>query len=211
MKSHEFLEKLSKELEVLPEDERLSALSYYEEYFSEAADEERAVIKLGTPESVARNIISEYKSQAATGLTDKKEKVKQRLGDSNKILIVIILVLLSPVILPLFAGAVSIIVGLLAGIFAVFVGIAATVLALMISGYAVAVAGVALSIVSIVAFVSLSLADGLFILGTGIVLMAVGLAFGLLMTMAVVKVVPGLISWFVDLCKLPFKWRKKAV
>lgn len=211
MKSHEFIEILSKELEVLPDDERLLALNYYEEYFSEAAGEERAVIKLGSPESVARNIISEYKNQFTSISPDKKEKAKKKLSDSNKILIIIILVLLSPVILPLAGAAVSVVVGVLAGVFGILIGIAAVVLALMLSGYAIAIAGVALSAASIFAFVSLSLADGLFILGTGIALVAVGLAFGILMTWAAVKVIPGLISWFVDLCKLPFKRRKNTV
>jgi len=211
MKSHEFIEKLNKELEVLPEDERLSALNYYEEYFSEAADEERAVIKLGTPEAVAKNIIREYNNQAVSKAESNKPKTGQKINDTNKILIAIILVLLSPVILPLAGGAAAIVIGLLAGVFGIFISVAATVMALMISGYAIAIAGVAVSVVSIFAFVSLSLADGLFVLGTGIVLVAVGLVFGIFMTWATIKLIPALISWFVDLCNLLFKRRKKTV
>ncbi len=211
MKSHEFIDKLSKELEVLPEEERQMAISYYEEYFSEAADEERAVIKLGTPEAVAKNIINEYNSQTSESNVNKNVKVKHKLSDTNKILLVIILVLLSPVIIPLAGGAIAVVAGILCAVLGVFIAVAAVVLALMLSGYAVAIAGVALAVISVFAFVSISMADGLFILGTGIVLFAVGLVFGILMTWASVKVIPGLISWFVDLCKLPFKRRKNAV
>lgn len=209
LKSSEFVERLGKELEVLPEEERASALSFYEEYFSEAADEERAVIKLGTPEAVAKNIINEYYSQNATA-TSTSKKAKRKLSDTNKILLVIILVLLSPVIIPVAGAVMSVFVGALCVVFGLFVGAAAIIISLLVSGYAVALAGIVLAVISIFAFVGLSLADGLFILGTGIVLTTVGLMFGILMTWISVKIIPALISWFVDLCKLPFKMRRKS-
>ncbi len=210
MKSSEFIKRLGDALETLPEEERMSALSYYEEYFSEAADEERAVIKLGLPETVAQNIINDYYAQNGQNARGAKTKTQNRLSDTGRILLVAVLVLLSPVILPLLAAAVGLAIGAVCLVLGLFVAVAACLIGLLVGGYAVAAVGAALSLFSILVFLSMPLADGLFILGTGLVLAALGLAFGILFTWMTIKVLPGLISWFVDLCRLPFKRRKKA-
>ena len=61
MNKYEFLSRLRNALSALPNEERDAAMSYYEEFFSDAGeDNEQAVIaSLGTPEELARSIISE--------------------------------------------------------------------------------------------------------------------------------------------------------
>lgn len=61
MNKYEFLSQLRNALSSLPKEEREAAMSYYEEFFSDAGEEnEQAVIaSLGTPEELARSIITE--------------------------------------------------------------------------------------------------------------------------------------------------------
>lgn len=62
MNGYEYLNALREALEVLPEDERASAIRYYEEYFMDAGPENEAkvIAELGSPEEVAQNIVNEY-------------------------------------------------------------------------------------------------------------------------------------------------------
>ena len=61
MNKYEFLSRLRNALSALPKEEREAAMSYYEEFFSDAGEEnEQAVIaSLGAPEELARSIMNE--------------------------------------------------------------------------------------------------------------------------------------------------------
>ncbi len=62
MTAYEYLNALRQALEVLPDDERVNAIRYYEEYFLDAGPENevRVISELGSPEQVAQNILNEY-------------------------------------------------------------------------------------------------------------------------------------------------------
>ncbi len=68
MNKYEFLSQLRNALSNLPTEEREAAMSYYEEFFSDAGEEnEQAVIaSLGTPEELARSILSENTENVKT-------------------------------------------------------------------------------------------------------------------------------------------------
>ncbi len=72
MNKYEFLSRLRNALSALPNEERDAAMSYYEEFFSDAGeDNEQAVIaSLGTPEELARSIISENTAENVKTQTD---------------------------------------------------------------------------------------------------------------------------------------------
>jgi len=65
MNKTEFLDQLKRKLKNLPADEAAAALSYYEEYLSDAGPENEAatIAALGTPAEVATTIIGEYASK----------------------------------------------------------------------------------------------------------------------------------------------------
>ena len=62
MTAYEYLNALREALEVLPDDERMNAIRYYEEYFLDAGpeNESKVIEELGTPGQVAQNILNEY-------------------------------------------------------------------------------------------------------------------------------------------------------
>lgn len=61
MKKTEFLERLRQELNFLPEEELNEAMRYYDEYISEAGeDEEKVISEMGTPQKVANEFKNEY-------------------------------------------------------------------------------------------------------------------------------------------------------
>ena len=65
MNRAEFMKILRSELRRLPEDERNSALEYYEEYFDEAGPqkEQQVLENLGNPKKIAGQIKADYAMQ----------------------------------------------------------------------------------------------------------------------------------------------------
>ncbi len=73
MTKYDFLGDLNKLLQSLPEEERRSAMQYYEDYFADAGEEneQNVIEELGTPEDVAASIMGE----AEGGMPGKNEVV----------------------------------------------------------------------------------------------------------------------------------------
>lgn len=67
MNRSEYMAALRRALSVLPEEERASALRYYEEYFDDAGPENEAkvIADLGAPEQVAAQILADYRELTA--------------------------------------------------------------------------------------------------------------------------------------------------
>ena len=63
----EYMAALRRALAVLPEEERASALRYYEEYFDDAGpeNEQKVIADLGAPEQVAAQILADYREVSA--------------------------------------------------------------------------------------------------------------------------------------------------
>ena len=183
-----FMRELAGRLSRLPEEERLAAMQYYEEYFDEAGpDMEEEVIRgLGSPSDIAKQLLAEFVVKEAEV---KPMKPKQSF---QAVWIVIAALFAGPIALPL-AFVVAILV------FAGFVTIGSLVFAGVIT--AVALLGAA-SIVLVVGIKMLFIqpATGLVMVGGCLALIGVGLLVGLLMYIVIGKGLPmiakGVISLF---------------
>lgn len=165
MNKKRFLEELSRQLKHLPEEDRLDALAYYEEYLEETGlgENEDVTTLLGTPKEVAREIIG--------SCTEKRlEAHKEKGGVKNSatlIWLVILGICASPIAIPLLVVALFVIVVLLvAGV--VLVG------SLIFSGIAVALAGVVCLAIS---FVALGFFNKLQCIGMGLIFISLGVLF----------------------------------
>ena len=223
MTGKEFLEQLEKLLNDLPEHDREDALAYYKDYLEEAGPEnEAAVIKeLGSPEKVAETIKRDVKANdqaeySECGYSDgsepvnpntpsvkeqKKEEKKEKQKKSFPWALVIVLVIFaSPVLIGVAGALFGVVVSVLATIFGLGIALIALVLAGLIGGLALIVFGM----VNLVTTLGL----GLLGLGVGILLLAAGLLFLILTVWLLVKAVPAVIRFVVDLLqKLWFRIR----
>ena len=67
MNRNDYMAALRRALSILPEEERASALRYYEEYFDDAGPENegRVIADLGDPQTVAAQILADYRELTA--------------------------------------------------------------------------------------------------------------------------------------------------
>ena len=160
MNKSEFLRILRQHLGQLPAEEREQNIAYYEELFSdmleEGMSEEEAAAHLGDPEQIAREILAE---QPLPRL------VKSRVRPSGgwTALSITLIVLGSPVWLPL-------LIALAAVLLSVFVVIWALILTVLAAALAVGVSAVALVLAAIFGYLKIS---GFLL--TGLALICVGL------------------------------------
>lgn len=218
MNKIEFMRQLDILLVGLPIQEREEALQYYEDYFADAGEEnEQSVIEaLGTPKKVAENIkrdlsqsrgFEEYEPQKVEPgkevveyhpeIEAVKESVKAEkssgLSGGMIALIIVLCILASPVLI---------------GILGAVIGIGAAWIGLIVAFGAVAISLVVVSIVlvviGIVGIMQNPLA-GIGVIGTGLLLAAVGILF-LMLCVLLAWGIPALISAIVGL----FRGKKKA-
>ena len=160
MNKSEFLRILRQRLGQLPAEEREQNIAYYEELFSdmleEGMSEEEAAAHLGDPEQIAREILAE---QPLPRL------VKSRVRPSGgwTALSITLIVLGSPVWLPL-------LIALAAVLLSVFVVIWALILSVLAAALAIGVSAVALVLAAIFGYLKIS---GFLL--TGLALICVGL------------------------------------
>lgn len=160
MNKSEFLRILRQRLGQLPAEEREQNIAYYEELFSdmleEGMSEEEAAAHLGDPEQIAREILAE---QPLPRL------VKSRVRPSGgwTALSITLIVLGSPVWLPL-------LIALAAVLLSVFVVIWALILSVLAAALAVGVSAVELLLAAIFGYLKIS---GFLL--TGLALICVGL------------------------------------
>lgn len=195
MNKYEFLSQLRAALSTLPKEEREAAMSYYEEFFSDAGEEnEQAVMaSLGTPEELARSIISENAKDdpepsengnggaSYSGFTPPPTPAQtaRKWTGGQITLIVLLAVFSSPIWLGLLCGIFGIIVGLFGVIIGLVGGIGAAAIAFFIAG--------------IVALFSEPVA--------GIFLMGIGLILGGLMPLAIYPLCKCIVKLIVTIVK----------
>jgi len=202
MTKTEFMRQISKELSILPEEERISALKYYEEYFDEAgAENEQSVIsELESPKAVAESILEEFyqnnpniarpKVQPENSFEPLVAEEKQRFPLWA---ILLICVCASPIIFPM-AGAVFVAaVAAVCVLFAIFI----VSIVLFFVGIVVCVSGI------IAMFTNF--ATGFLILGSGMVLIGISIIFTALIVNLYIVLIPKIIRGIVNVCKLPFR------
>ncbi len=155
MNKEEFLSVLEKELEVLPEEKRKKAMSYYKACFDsvDKLSEQAIIFKLGSPKLIANNIIKEHqKSIKFENLSGNKKKIfifweKLKAGNykfnaKNIILAVVVALIFIFFILPLL-GNISVV------LFAVLCVIFGVILAVILLPLIVFSTGIGLVFVSI--------------------------------------------------------------
>ena len=206
MNRNEYMAALRRALSVLPEEERASALRYYEEYFDDAGpeNEQRVIADLGAPEKVAEQILADYRELTAVphqGAGGTAAKPNHRRRGVPPWLLVVLVLLAIPVGVPLIGG--------------LAIGAAGTVAGLLIAAVAVVLAFVVvLPLTLLVAGVALcgfsfalwgAPASAVTTLGCGLALFALGVLVTLLIIKLCTLFVPPLvrgfvaiIRWFVD-------------
>lgn len=206
MNRNEYMAALRRALSVLPEEERASALRYYEEYFDDAGpeNEQRVIADLGAPETVAEQILADYRELTAVPQQDAGStaaKPNHRRRGVPPWLLVVLVLLAIPVGVPLIGGLAIGAVGTVAGL---LIAAVAVVLAfVVVLPLTLLVAGVALCGFSFALWGAP--ASAVTTLGCGLALFALGVLVTLLIIKLCTLFVPPLvrgfvaiIRWFVD-------------
>lgn len=202
----EFINQLESLLWDIPESDRLDAIAYYNDYFDEAGPENEANVlrELGSPERVASiikadlntvgNEKAEYTEQGysdgRSGVNQNAPVIKKRKWNLPIPLVIVILVFASPVLLGIGGG----LLGGIAGLFGGLIGIVA-------GGFGMLAGGIISLIGGIIKLISAPV-EGLVLMGTGSLSLALGILFVLLFVLCVFKWFPKLfrnvINWIQD-------------
>lgn len=176
----EFMRKLERLLSDIPENDRLDAITYYNNYFDEAGAENEAQVirELGSPKKVAENIKA-----------GKKRNIPI-------VLVIILVILASPVLVGIGGGLLGVLVGIFGALFGILVAVIACGAAFLVAGVVCIVAGIVR--------IALSPAEGLVTIGVGSILLALGILFLILLIWCIFKWVPALFRGCVNLCQRLF-------
>ena len=163
MNKSKFIEELKKRLGKLPYDEVKEAIDYYEGYFDDAGEEnEQAVLaELGSPASVASQIIASYAVKEAEAEGSGKKNWRTSW-------LVILALFASPIAVPLAVAAGAVALSLIIALSAVIFSFFATGAAIFVSGLACIIVGM------LVIFQSVP--TTLFVAGIGLMLLGIGAA-----------------------------------
>ena len=221
----EFMTELAALLQDVPVEERKEAMQYYNDYFDDAGEEEKDVVKeLGSPAKVAENIKKDLGIQTEissggaqntganyTGAQDARAQNNgtQNVGTQNvgtqeqsnhiwKIVLIVLVVIFG---LPLLLGIGGGVLGLLAGIIA-------TVFAVILTAVLVVITGV-LSIVAGVTFLITEPAVGLALIGGGLIAGVCGVIASVLLVKLCMIAFPAAGRWITKMWN-KVKNRKKV-
>lgn len=164
MNKSEFLKALSKQLKLMPKEDREDALTFYGEYLEDYgfAEDEDVTAKLGTPKEVAKNMIAEITMKHI----DSNEEKKSARKTATIVWIAIISIFSLPISLP-------IALCLLIIVFALFVTLLVLFISLVCSGLSIIAAGAAVFLSGLIAP---GIGQKLVCFGGGMVVTAIGLA-----------------------------------
>lgn len=229
MNKEEFLSQLETHLSGMPENEKQEALQYYRDYFEDAGKEKEQEIlaSLGSPAEVAENIRVENQSGEWTergyhakqpskdtcivqsdtvsnrGNTDgQKKEGTASAGKEDKtglILTIVLIVVLSPVWIPLLGSLLSV----LAGLVGTFIGF-------MLSGGILLLLCIPIIIGSVCAMAAgFPVPVGMMLIGVGLIVGAIGIALIFLTVVIIRYAIPALVKGIKSLWNMIFK-RKEA-
>ena len=182
MSYEQFLDQLEKLLWDISQEERREALEYYKNYFEDAGEENESQVlnELGSPKKVADNLkesLKEEKRSADETTTYSVAKAEKEKNESDKnlkiILLAILAVVAAPVVLPFIFGVVSVIASIVFSIFVVMI-------ALVTASGCIAVAGIFIFFKGCTSLF-LSLPQGLFLLGAGLLTFVLGMILAVLL------------------------------
>lgn len=210
MNREEFMLKLESLLQNISREEREEALQYYNDYFDDAGVENEADIikELGSPEKVARSLTEDigechsdegeysemgynYTSENVNSIPAVKKK--PWTNDTLKLILIVLIVIVgAPIIMPIAAVPLALLIAAAALIFGV-----------LVSGIAIAIAGICMIIFGI-SKIPVAAALTLGFSGIGLMLVAAGIALTILIWKVVSRVVPKVFRWAVGLVKKLF-------
>ena len=219
----EFMETLSRLLQDIPEEDRIDALKYYNDYFDDAGaeNEQNVIEELESPEKVAMKIKADREEtdqyyQEDTYGEEKDNKIYQDNGTydyesqekkpwTNKWLklamIIAIVVIGFPIVIPLGAGILALIAGIVIAVFCLFE-------AIVIGFAAVVMVGVVLFATGIGSLFA-NPGVGLAVLGAGLMVIAIGVIGTVVGVRLCIIVFPGIVRGIVYILRKPF--HRKAV
>lgn len=222
MNKAEYMRELEGLLQNIPDNERVEALTYYEEYFNDAGEEneQQVISELGEPSRVADNIKEGLRGNMGyqnTG-TGYQNTGFQHIGTQNVytgappagsaggsgsdmpawaiVLIVLGCLLVSPIILGVAGTALGMIASAVLGLLGCIIGLGA-------GGAALLVAGIVCLIVGFPALFINGFA-GMVLIGIGLLLTAIGLLLLLATIWLCGWAFPTFIKWIIRMCKKPF-------
>ena len=211
----EFMAKLSRLLEGIPEEDRLDALNYYNDYFDDAGseNEQKVIEELESPERVAMKI------KADRGDSEQKEKNvyhdngtytyednAQKEENTDKpwtnrtlkiVMIAAIIIIGCPVLIPLAIAVIAVVAAVVIAAFAIFAAIAIVFLAAVI-------VGVILFCTGIGSLFGAGASVGLALIGVGLIAASVGMVGTVAGVRLCIIVFPGIIRGIVYICRKPF-------
>ena len=219
----EFMKTLSRLLQDIPEEDRIDALKYYNDYFDDAGseNEQNVIEELESPEKVAMKIkadrenIYQYYQEDTYG-EEKDNKIYQDNGTydyesqekkpwTNKWLklamIIAIVVIGFPIVIPLGAGILALIAGIVIAVFCLFAAIVIGFAAVVMVGVVLFAAGIG----SLFANPGVGLA----VLGAGLMVIAIGVIGTVVGVRLCIIVFPGIVRGIVYILRKPF--HRKAV
>lgn len=219
----EFMETLSSLLQDIPEEDRIDALKYYNDYFDDAGseNEQNVIEELESPEKVAMKIKADREDtdryyQEDTYGEEKDNKIYQDNGTydyesqekkpwTNKWLklamIIAIVVIGFPIVIPLGAGILALIAGIVIAVFCLFAAIVIGFAAVVMVGVVLFAAGIG----SLFANPGVGLA----VLGAGLMVIAIGVIGTVVGVRLCIIVFPGIVRGIVYILRKPF--HRKAV
>lgn len=199
----EYMGALRKALSALPAEDLANALRYYEEYFDDAGVEyeSKVISELGAPEKVAAQILEDYKELTILPSQENTSQQYAAYGNIAKkasgipaALWIIILVFALPILGPLALALVMVVLSLILVAACVFLIFLLIPVILGFTGFAIC----------LFSFMLWSMpASALVTLGTGLSLLAIGIAGTYLMAKACSAFVPAMFRGFIALCRWP--------
>lgn len=200
MKRDEFMAQIARLLADMPDNERMEAIRYYNDYLDEAGEEneEEAIRELGNPQEIAANIKANLQEQDfETAQTEEQPVAKMEVeaGNAGKrmskstgqwVLIIVLLVFASPILLGVGGGILGIVLGLAGAMIGIIFACLACGLSMVLGGVALGVKG----IWNLFQMPALGFAG----LGGGLICIALGL-------LALV------LFWWLTFCMIPRIWR----
>lgn len=213
MNRNEYMAALRRALSGLPDEERANALRYYEEYFDDAGPENEgeAIAGLGAPESVAAQILNDYRELTVpphraeaggasyTAAGEAANSPKRRWRGINPWLLALLVLLAIPVGIPLAAAVGGVLISVLAVlaciVLVVFIIFAVIPFVLLVCGAA---------FIGVSFFLWWTPASAVLTLGAGLAVLAIGILVTMLMIKLCTLFIPPIFRGFVAILRWPF-------
>ena len=132
MTRQEFLNRLHEALKKLPENEKQSAIQYYEEYFDDAGpeNEQKVTESLGSPDQVAAEI---YANTAIKSMDKPGNAAKK---GASTVWLILLAIFASPIALPIAIALAAVMLALIVSLIAIVVSLFVAAIALVAVGIA---------------------------------------------------------------------------